>query len=120
VSYLAVPPDLAGRVDRARRYVSRVPGAVSGQGGHQATWLVALALVRGFGLPAEVAYEILASDFNPRCEPPWSERELRHKVESAARDATAERGYLLRQASSPNRLACLQTSSKMKGAHDGR
>jgi len=116
---LVVPLDLSRRVDRARRYVSRVPGAVSGQGGHQTTWLVALALVRGFDLPTEVAYELLAGDFNPRCEPPWSERELRHKVESAARDATAERGYLLRRKGSRIHLACLQTWSNIKERDDG-
>jgi hypothetical protein len=116
---LEAPPDLTRRADRARRYVSRVQGAVSGQGGHQATWLVALALVRGFDLPADVAYEILASDFNPRCEPPWSERELRHKVESAARDATVERGYLLRQKRSRIHLACLQSWSNIKERDDG-
>ena len=92
------PPDLARRVERARRYLAALPPAISGSGGHAATWAAALALVRGFDLPAEVAFELLASDYNARCEPPWSERELRHKVELADRDADAERGYLLRSA----------------------
>ena len=96
-----VPPDLARRVNRARRYLAALPPAISGSGGHAATWAAALALVRGFELPPEVAFELLARDFNPRCEPPWSERELRHKVESAARDAEAERGYLLRPSRRP-------------------
>jgi hypothetical protein len=93
---LAHAPDLARRVNRARRYLSRFPGAISGQGGHAATWAAALSLVCGFELPVEVAFDLLASDFNPRCELPWSERELRHKVESADREAEVERGYLLR------------------------
>ncbi len=96
VPSLEPPPALARRVERARRYLAALPPAVSGSGGHAATWAAALALVRGFELPPEVAFEVLACEYNPRCEPPWSERELRHKVESAARDAEAERGYLLR------------------------
>ncbi len=87
-----VPGD---RVLRARRYLSCIPGAVSGQGGHQATWLAALAMVRGFALPEETALELLLSGFNARCSPPWSERELRHKVASAAKDANSAIGYLL-------------------------
>jgi hypothetical protein len=95
------PADLSRRVERARCYLATLPAAIAGSGGHSATWAAALALVRGFDLPPEVAFELLASDFNPRCEPPWSERELRHKVESAARDASAERGYLLRPSRRP-------------------
>lgn len=94
-----VPVELGRRIRRARAYVARVPGAVSGQGGHLATFRVALALVRGFELPEDVAFELLAVDFNPRCEPPWTERELSHKVASAARDARLESGYLLAEVS---------------------
>jgi hypothetical protein len=82
-------------VGRARRYLAALPPAISGSGGHAATWTAALVLVRGFDLPPDIAFELLAEGFNPRCEPPWSERELRHKVESADRNAEAERGYLL-------------------------
>jgi hypothetical protein len=88
------PPDLARTVRRARRYLAALPPAISGSGGHAATWAAALALVRGFDLPPEVAFEVLAGDFNPRCAPPWSTRDLLHKVESAA-GADVERGYLL-------------------------
>ncbi len=92
-SPLTVPTDLGRCVRRARGWLQCVPGAVSGQGGHNATFRAALGLVRGFDLPEDVALALLA-EWNERCEPPWSERELRHKVESATR-ASAERGYLL-------------------------
>ncbi|MHB8419130.1 MAG: bifunctional DNA primase/polymerase [Myxococcales bacterium] len=92
---LTVPQELDRRVRRARAYLGRLPSAVSGSGGHAATWTAALALVQGFALPADVALALLAEDFNPRCLPPWSERELRHKVESAVCDARLESGYLL-------------------------
>jgi len=80
---------------RARAYLARLPSAVSGQGGHQALWTAALSMVRGFELSTEDAYSLLASDFNPRCEPPWSEDELRHKLRDAANNASTPWGYLL-------------------------
>ncbi len=86
---------LMDRVKRASAYLARMTPAVSGQGGHQATWRAAIALVRGFDLPAAVALDLLTSEFNPRCRPPWSQRELEHKVEGAERDATLAPGYLL-------------------------
>ncbi|MCA9668097.1 MAG: hypothetical protein KC503_21005 [Myxococcales bacterium] len=80
-------------VERARKYIARCPSAVSGQGGHQQTFLVALHLARGFDLSDSDAWDLLV-EYNRRCEPEWSERELRHKLESA-QNADAERGYLL-------------------------
>jgi putative DNA primase/helicase len=84
------PADL---LERARRYADACPGAVSGQGGHRATFRVALALVKGFDIPQEDAARILA-DYNTRCSPPWSDRELAHKIDSAAK-ATLAPGWLL-------------------------
>jgi len=76
-------------VERARKYLATIPGAVSGSGGHVQTLLAAEHMVRGFRLDRDVALSILESDYNPRCEPPWAERELRHKVEEAAEHGTA-------------------------------
>ncbi len=69
---------------RAEAYLDAMPPAISGQGGHNATYAAATALVHGFGLDTDAAYKLLTDRFNPRCIPPWSERELRHKVEDAA------------------------------------
>ncbi len=93
-------PDLARRVERARRYLAARPPAVSGSGGHVATFLAARAVVVGFDLGPETAWPLLC-EFNERCEPPWNPRELRHKLDSAARDAKAERGFLLRRGRAP-------------------
>lgn len=79
---------------RAVAYLARMPGAVSGQRGHDALWAAALALVRGFGLPREAALRILRTEYNPRCTPPWSDKELEHKVSSAENDSTQPIGYL--------------------------
>jgi RecA-family ATPase len=68
--------------DRARAYVAKMDAAVSGSGGHDATFQVACALVWGFDLPEHDARALLA-EYNARCSPPWSERELEHKLQSA-------------------------------------
>lgn len=69
---------------RAARYLAAIPSAVSGSGGHNQTYAAATAMVHGFGLDPEVAYRLLWQEYNPRCEPPWDEKELRHKVDDAA------------------------------------
>lgn len=75
-----------GNVARARAYAAQAEPAVSGQGGHNVAMRVATAVVRGFDLRNEAdALEALA-DWNARCEPPWSPKELLHKV----REATAK------------------------------
>src|ERR1043166_9445507 len=69
-------------LDRARKYVAKLPIAVSGQFGHNATFRAACALVRNFGL-AETDAMSLLREWNNGCQPPWSERELEYKVKSA-------------------------------------
>ncbi len=69
---------------RAAAYLDAMPPAISGQGGHDATYAAATVLVHGFGLSPDDALRLLIERFNPRCQPPWTERELRHKVDDAA------------------------------------
>ena len=81
--------------ERARRYIAKCAPAISGQGGHDATFHVAAVLVHGFALPDNDAMMLLR-EWNVACQPPWSERELLHKVASAATAQHAEaRGHLL-------------------------
>lgn len=82
-------PDIA---DRARRYLTRIPGAISGEGGHNTTFRAACILVLGFGLEPHKAIRILA-EWNQTCQPPWTERELWHKVTDAEKQS-GERNYL--------------------------
>lgn len=70
---------------RAAAYLDRCQEAISGQRGHDRLFWAARAMVKGFKLSPLQALELLASRYNPRCQPEWSERELRHKVEEAAR-----------------------------------
>lgn len=82
--------DLDATERRAVAYIARMPEAVSGQGGHGAAWAVALTLVKGFGLSESAALRILESEYNPRCVPPWSRRELEHKVSQAGKARVAD------------------------------
>lgn len=83
------------RIDRARAYAAKCAPAVAGQGGHAATFAIACKLVQGFALSPSEALPLLL-DWNAVCQPPWSEAELRHKLASADRAASAKpRGYLL-------------------------
>ncbi|MCC6131427.1 MAG: bifunctional DNA primase/polymerase [Acidobacteria bacterium] len=95
VSQVRHPSTASDAVTRARAYLAKMPASISGQGGHDAAFRAALVLVRGFALAEGQALDILLTDFNPRCEPPWTERELQHKVESASSDGSLSMGYLL-------------------------
>jgi len=90
-------PAKDGRIDvveRARRYMEQVDPSVSGQRGHDVAFRGACALVLGFGLSTEEALPLFA-EWNQKCLPPWSEKELQHKLDSANKQG-GERGYLLR------------------------
>jgi predicted P-loop ATPase len=73
---------------RAGAYVAEMPEAISGSGGHPATFAVARKLVQDFGLNDSDAWAILL-EYNARCKPPWSEKDLQHKLDSARKAHTA-------------------------------
>lgn len=82
-------------IERACRYLQKCAPAVSGQRGHDATFRVACVLVHGFALPAGDALNVLR-EWNRACQPPWSESELAHKINSAlAAPPQKVPGYLL-------------------------
>lgn len=69
--------------DRIAKYVAGTAPAISGQDGHKRTLSVARTLFNGFSLSEQDTLRWL-SEFSKRCDPPWSEKELIHKVKSAA------------------------------------
>lgn len=79
-------------LDRARKYIAKLPASMSGSGGHNAAFHAACVLVLGFGLPEDSALAVM-QEFNQRCQPAWSDRELAHKVKQAFKQP-GERGYL--------------------------
>ncbi len=83
--------------DQAIKYVEAIPGSIDGQGGHKQTFQVACALINGFALSRGESHRIL-SDYNRRCQPPWNEKELEHKLDSAEKPPTPHdkpKGHLL-------------------------
>ena len=98
-----MPPPLpaviaAGRnaVDRARQYIAAIPPAISGQHGDVHTFRVCCRVVRGFALADDEALDVLR-EWNSRCEPPWSDRELMDKLSRAHRYGREPIGCLLEE-----------------------
>jgi hypothetical protein len=102
---------------RALAYLDKLPPAISGQGGHAATYTAATVLVHGFEIDPERALTLLLDHYNPRCEPPWTEKELRHKVTSAAtKPHNQPRGWLLHQDREPPPDAGVDISTLVRQA----
>ena len=80
-------------IKRAREYLAKIDPAISGQHGHDITYRAACTLVIDFDLSIDEARPLL-EEFNERCQPPWTEAELDHKLESADK-SPGERGLLL-------------------------
>ena len=79
---------------RVVAYLDKCEPAISGQNGHDRCFKVACKVGPGFDLTPETAFRLLRDHYNPRCQPPWTEKELRHKVDDAyARES--RRGWLL-------------------------
>jgi hypothetical protein len=88
-----IPAERQG-VERARRYLAAIPPAVAGQHGDVHTFRICCRLVRGFALDDDEALVVL-SEWNRRCEPPWTEREMQAKLRSARRHGREPVGALL-------------------------
>jgi len=95
-SYRVNSSNLTAIEDRAVKYLAKIPEAISGQGGHKRTMYAARILVYGFDLGPEIGLQLLHQHYNPRCQPEWSEAELRHKCADADTKPFGEpRGWLL-------------------------
>ena len=71
-------------IARACAYLAKLPPAIDGQGGHAATFAAACRLVE-FGMGEAQAFEILSEWNRTHCQPPWTERDLKHKLADAFR-----------------------------------
>ncbi len=60
--------------------LAHVEGAISGQRGHDRTFRVACVLAIKFGLTLEQAWPLMR-EWNEQCEPPWSDKEIAHKLQ---------------------------------------
>jgi hypothetical protein len=88
------PNSHAHVLERARRYLATVPPAITGEHGDVRTFRVCCRLVRGFRLSDHEALALL-TEWNARCEPPWTTRDLLQKVGHARRYGREPLGGLL-------------------------
>jgi hypothetical protein len=89
--------------DRAKAYALKVPGARSGDRGHDHTFALACELYNGFGLNHDELLAVLA-DWNQSCDPPWNTGELEHKVTDAmAKVYDKPHGWRLTEGRAPAR-----------------
>lgn len=82
---------------RAERYLAAFPPAVAGQHGHNTTFRAACTAGPGFGISEGQLLELMKRVYNPKCEPPWTESDLEHKVREAYRREERPRGWMLRK-----------------------
>lgn len=68
--------------EQASTYLQKCPGAVSGSNGHSTAYSVVCAVVNGFALDEREALDVL-TPWNRTCQPPWSDRDLLHKIRDA-------------------------------------
>jgi hypothetical protein len=85
-----IEPTSVDPVKRAAAYVARIEGAVSGQAGHAHTMRVAGILIQKFGLSMNQALPLMIV-WNSKCAPPWTERELVHKLQDAVKNLAPRR-----------------------------
>jgi Bifunctional DNA primase/polymerase, N-terminal len=83
--------DLIGNhaMTRAWSYIVKLPDAISGQGGHDATFRAACECFR-FGLSHNDAIEAMYRFNNEKCMPAWTEKEIAHKVKDAQSQVHAD------------------------------
>jgi len=93
VSQDEVPGELANQITK---YVRGCPAAKSGHHGHDLTFTIACTLINDFALAPEQALPFFRI-YNQRCDSPWTETELRHKLADAQKkEHKRSRGCLRR------------------------
>ena len=81
---------------QAHAWLEQHAPAIQGDGGDQHTYNTCCSVVIGYDLTVDEACAVLR-DWNTRCEPPWSDVELRAKVSNAERYGEQTRGNRLRR-----------------------
>jgi len=82
----------AQEYDRYVSWLDNQEAAVEGQAGDHETFKIA-ARGRDFGLPARLTLKAMLEHYNERCQPPWSEDELKRKIYNAYKYASGEAGH---------------------------
>jgi hypothetical protein len=111
--------DIADLDKRIRAYMATMPEAVSGQHGHDATFKVACTLIQGWALSVDEARPYLHA-YNALCKPPWSDKELEHKLADAIKEPPARPYGFLRFSEPKNRVTRRNAKSAQTDEESGR
>ena len=77
-------------IKRARTYAMMIERSIQGNGGSNKLFTVACRMVRDFGLTADEARPIIHEYNKLRCDPPWEDHEIEHKLADAEAAAAKE------------------------------
>jgi putative DNA primase/helicase len=83
------------RMRLARLWLATQPIAVQGEEGDKHTYVICCGVANDHDLNPDDSFDVIR-DWNTRCVPPWSEKDLRAKLQSALKSATGSRGSRLR------------------------
>lgn len=81
--------DEAIEIIRGRAYLQECEPCVAGQGGHNKLFKICCHLIHGLHLTQQQTLVVL-EEYNAKCQPPWSEAEMRHKVQDAEQKGSAD------------------------------
>jgi hypothetical protein len=81
---------------RAAAYIAKMGPAIQGKHGDDHTYRVAATLVVDFALPRDAALDVFRN-WNETCQPPWNERDLVKKLNSAHRHGKHTSGAKLNE-----------------------
>lgn len=103
-------------VARCKKYLSKTPDAVSGKKGHDKAFHAACETIR-FGLSESERWEVLQWFNAEKCQPRFSDADLRHKHEDAYAKHSSQFGERLKQAA-PRAQATAPTTDPWGEAPD--
>lgn len=72
---------------RAVAYVQSMPEAKSGENGHKKLMAAVRCVYDGFSLDRATAKSVIVNHYSPTCSPPWSDREIEHKLDEVEKVA---------------------------------
>ena len=90
---------MPSQIEMAEMWVrEEAEASISGSGGHDSTFKVCCTLVHGFELGDADLFSVLGSYNSAKCNPPWTEAELNHKL-AGARSSSSRypKGWLYRK-----------------------
>ena len=93
---LPIEMDTEEGIEAAIAYVNSRPPAIQGMGGNHHTYITACHLRERYNISRDMAFNLLweETDFNQRCDPPWSEQELETIVKNAYSYANEQIGSM--------------------------